>query len=143
MAQKITREAVAAHAIVHETLPVRLHNTTVDRTFELPPVLYKAVVGLFLGFLAIMTLGFGNPGLIIPMVIFTFFIVAGFGIPMIWTRLAPQTGSMPQSWQKFQREGIMTASGRTSARDATVQVVMLPVLVFLWGVVAVVIAALV
>ena len=46
-----------------------------------------------------------------------------------------------KSWSRFQAEGIQTAFGRTSAREATVQVLILPVLIFLWGIAAVVIAA--
>ena len=55
----------------------------------------------------------------------------------------PPNQSKPKTWARFQREGIMTAYGRTSARDATVQVLILPVLIFVWGVVMVTIAALV
>ena len=58
-----------------------------DRNFELPNGLYVATAGLYLGFLAVMAAGLGNPGLVIPMAIFAFFIVAGFGVPAIWTRL--------------------------------------------------------
>lgn len=143
MVEKLTREAIAEHAIVHDTLAGVGHNQPVDRTFELPAVLYKAVVGLFLGFVAIMAAGFGNPALILPLVLFAFVIVAGFALPAIWTGLAPHSGSHAKSWSRFQREGIMTGSGHASACDATVQVVMLPVLIFLWGIVALVIAALV
>lgn len=144
MVEKLTREAIAEHATIHAALPGVGHNQPpMDRTFELPAALYKAVVGLFLGFVAVMALGFGNPGLALPLVIFAFFIVAGFALPAIWTGLAPDSGSRPKSWSRFAREGIMTASGHASARDATVQVVMLPVLVFAWGVTSVVIAALV
>ena len=142
MAQLLTREEVAQQADIHAQVPTKAAHE-VDRTFELPTGLYATTVGLFLAYLGLMAVGFAHRELIIPMVIFAFFIVAGFGIPAIWTMLAPEARSKPKSWSRFQAEGIMTAYGRTSARDATVQVLILPVLIFLWGIAAVTIAALV
>lgn len=113
----------------------------VDRTFELPRALYATTVGCYLGFLAITATAFGNPGLIIPMVIFAFFILAGFAIPTIWTRLSPETKSRATNWGKFRSDGIMTHTGRLTARDATIQMLILPVLIVLWGLAVVMIAA--
>lgn len=141
MAQRIDRQQLASQADVHDE-PARAP-TTVDRTFELPAGLYIATVSLFLGFLALMAITFPNPELAIPMVIFAFFIVAGFGIPTIWATMRPENPDKPKSWSRFQAEGIMTGTGRTSASAATIQVLILPVLIFLWGVAAVWIAALV
>lgn len=113
----------------------------VDRTFELPRALYGTTVACYLGFLAITATAFSNPGLIIPMAIFAFFIVAGFGIPTIWTRLNPETKSRAKGWGKFQQEGIMTHTGRLAPRDAAIQMLILPVLIVLWGLAVVMIAA--
>lgn len=143
MAEQLTREQIAKAAEIRGAPPVRDRNDPVDRTFELPTGLYAATVALFLGFIGVMAIGFGNPEMAIPLVIFAFFIVAGFGIPAIWTRLAPGTKSKPIGWARFQQDGVQTAYGRTTARDATVQVLILPALIFLWGVIAVTIAALV
>ena len=93
--------------------------------------------------LAVTALGFSSPELIIPMVIFTFFIVAGFGVPAIWTRIAPEPADKALGWAKFKREGIATLTGRNTAGQATVQVLILPVLLLAWGVAVVTIAALV
>jgi len=142
MAEQLTREQIAEAARIHAA-PPRPRTDPVDRTFELPKGLYFVTVGLYLGFIAMLGTAFANPGMAIPVAIFALIIVAGFGVPTIWTRLAPQTRSKPQTWARFQQEGIMTAYGRTSGRDATVQVLILPVLIFLWGVIAVTIAALV
>ena len=87
--------------------------------------------------------GFANPEMVLPVAIFAVFVVAGFGVPAMWTRLAPGTRSRALSWERFRREGIITAYGPVSARDASVQVLILPVLIFLWGVFTVTIAALV
>lgn len=138
MSKSFSRTQIARQAVVHDALP---QHTAVDRSFELPRGFYLATVGLYLGFLAVMAAGLSTPGLILPMVIFAFSIVAGFALPLIWTRLAPVEGQRPpRSCASLAREGIVTATGRVAARDAAVQVLILPVLVFVWGLAAVTIA---
>lgn len=114
----------------------------VDRSFGLPAAVYGAMVGCYLGFLAIAAITFGNPALAIPLVIFAVAIIAGFGVPTLWTRLKDNPAA-PPSTGEFARDGIMTNTGRLSASEAAIQILTLPVLVVVWGVVAFVIAALV
>ncbi|WP_421990635.1 hypothetical protein [Qipengyuania sp.] len=140
MSKHFTRELVAQQAAIVES-PKVAHDA--DRSFELPKGLYFATVGLYLGFLAVMAAGLSTPGLIIPMAIFALFIVAGFGLPLIWTRLAPGHRARNMSWDKLESRGIATHTGRVTARDAAAQVLILPVLIFGWGVASVTIAALV
>ncbi|WP_338243858.1 hypothetical protein [Aurantiacibacter hainanensis] len=141
MVEQLTREKLAEQADIRIEAP-RVAAPT-DRTFELPTGLYVATVALFLGFITVLTVGFAHPEMNIPFAIFALFIVAGFGVPAIWTLLAPETKSRPRTWARFRQEGIMTAYGRTNARDATVQVLILPTLIFVWGLTCVLIAALV
>lgn len=141
MSKLITREQVAAHARVVDA-PER-QPTTVDRTFGLPVGLYGATGACYLGFLAILAVCFGNPGLIIPMAIFVLFIAAGFGLPAIWATMKPDTSSRSLTWGAFRRDGVTTATGRLPARDVAIQVLILPVLIVLWGIAVVTIAALV
>jgi len=143
MAEQLTREQISQTADIFAAPPTLARKTVVDRTFELPKGLYIATAGLYLGFIALLGVGFAHAEMIIPVAIFALFIVAGFGLPAVWTRLAPETASQSQTWARFKQNGIMTAYGRTSARDATVQVLILPVLIFVWGVIVVTIAALV
>ncbi|MFO6445549.1 hypothetical protein ACLBKU_00250 [Erythrobacter sp. NE805] len=121
--------------------PVR-HQVESDRNFGLPKALYGATVACYLGFLAVVGTAFASPTLAIPMAIFVFFIVAGFGVPAIWTRLAGNT-SEPATLGEFGLKGIMTATGRLTARDATIQMLILPVLLVGWGLTVAVIAAVV
>ena len=113
-----------------------------DRNFELPSSIFATTVAGYFGFLALMTAAFGNPGLIIPMAIFAFFIVAGFGVPAIWVRLKDNQ-SEPLTLGQFETHGIMTNTGRLRPRDAAIQVLILPVLIVLWGCAIVTIAAIV
>ncbi|WP_066532337.1 hypothetical protein [Erythrobacter sp. CCH5-A1] len=124
-----------------EAAPVR-HQVEADRNFGLPTALYGATVGGYLGFLLVVGSAFANPVLAIPMAIFVVFIIAGFGVPAIWTRLAGNT-SAPQTLGEFEAKGIQTATGRLAAKDASIQVLILPVLLVVWGCAVAVIAAVV
>ena len=123
------------------------HQIEADRNFELPTGLFGATAGLYLAFIATMAAAFGNPVLIIPMVIFALVIVAAFGVPTIWVKfknngLEPNDTN-PKTIGKFQNSGIMTNTGHCAPRDAAVQVLILPVLIVLWGLAAAIIAALI
>lgn len=118
------------------------HQVDIDRNFELPSALFAATVGCYLAFLGVMLASFSAPMLAIPMVIFAAFIIAGFGVPAIWVRLK-DNGSLPMTLGRFKLEGIATHTGRCTARDASVQMLLLPVLVVLWGCAIAVIAAIV
>ncbi len=143
MAQKLNREAIAQHATLHDSLPALREAHVVDRSFEMPKGIYMTVVGCYLAFLAITGTAFANPGLIIPMAIFAFFIIAGFALPTVWVKLAPEAPAKAKSWARFQREGIRTLTRHNTADAATVQVLILPVLLVVWGLAVVTIAALV
>lgn len=114
----------------------------VDRSFGLPKELYIGTVASYLGFLAIMAVTFMNPVLIIPMVIFVGFVVAGFGVPAVFTRLKGND-SKAKTWGQFGNEGIMTNTGKCAPRDAAVQVLILPVLLVFWGLAAATVAVIV
>lgn len=142
MAERLTREFVAEKAIIHSEATLRAP-TTVDRNFELPAALYLGTAGCYLAFLAVMAVGFGNPHLILPMAIFVTFIVMAFAVPAMWMRMKPDHAQHLTSWSRFRRDGIMTAFGHSSASGATIQVLILPVLILAWGFAVVAIAALV
>ncbi|HSF11770.1 MAG TPA: hypothetical protein VLA50_02260 [Erythrobacter sp.] len=127
--------------VVQQPAHVR-HQVEADRNFGLPTALYGATVGCYLAFLLIVGSAFANPVLAIPMAIFVLFIVAAFGVPAVWTRLAGNT-STPQTLGEFETRGIMTSTGRLAPKDATIQVLILPVLLVVWGLAVAVIAAIV
>ena len=142
MAERITRQLVAEQAIVREEPELRLP-TTVDRNFELPAALYGLTAAGYLGFVGLTALAFGNPKLILPFAIIAVFIAMFFGVNAMWMRMKPDHPQRLTSWARFQRDGIMTAYGRSTAGAAAVQVLILPALIFLWGLAVVTIAALV
>lgn len=138
MTSQITREQVAAKATIHGEAHAP---TSVQRTFELPVGLYVLTVGAYLGFLAIMALGFGAPRLAIPMVIFTVSIVMGFGVPLMWVRMKPDNAARQLDWGRFAARGIQTFTGPIKAGEAAAQVLVLPVLILFWGIVVTSMAA--
>lgn len=139
MTEFTTREALAEVAEIKAAPYVR---SEIDRSFELPVGLYAATVALYLGFIGIMALSFMNPELVLPMVIFALFIVAGFGTPMLWARMKPEQSRQAMTYGTFRHRGIQTATGYLASDAAAVQVLILPVLIFCWGLAIAVIAAL-
>ncbi len=140
MSKHFTREIVAEQAIVVEAPKPRVE---VDRTFEMPKALYGATVACYLGFVGIMAIGFSSPGLIIPMAIFAIFIVMGFAVPTIWTRLAPHNAKRTMSVRRLMDRGIATNTGMLKGNEAAIQMLILPVLIVMWGLTTIIIAALV
>jgi hypothetical protein len=133
-----TAETFADAGIVRKTAPFE---TKIGRSFDLPPVLHAATVGLYLAFLGVMAFAFQDRGLIIPMAIFVMYIVMAFGVPAMWVRMKPTHPSKALRWADFSRFGIDTYTGNLSAKDATGQVLMLPILILGWGLAIAVIAA--
>jgi len=140
MTRKLDRNEIAQIARFVEPAAVSSHPA---RTFELPPRLYALTIGAYVGFVAIMAAGFGTGELWIPLAICLIIIAMGFGTPALWTSLKPENAEAALRWSEFRRRGIVTATGLTSATDATVQVMILPALILLWGVAVVIITALV
>jgi hypothetical protein len=80
-----------------------------------------------------MFIGFKNPGMIIPIGIVVVLIGMFFAVPTLWMRMRPEHPDRLTSWSHFRQHGIVTAYGRCSAAAATIQVLILPVLVLVWG----------
>lgn len=113
-----------------------------NRTFGLPPVLHLATAALFLGFLAVLGLGFRAPEMIVPLAICFLIVGAFFIVPAQWVRMGPVNRDHSIGWREFKANGIATHTGRCDARSATILVLLLPALIFCWGVAVVTIAAL-
>ena len=103
-----------------------------DQTFELPSGLYIAMASLFAGFVGVLSLAFrGGHMAVVYGVIFAF-IAAFFAIPAMFPEMAP-SAKKSLSWTMFRMRGIQTATGRTSATEATALVLLLPFLIFCFG----------
>lgn len=129
---------------IARTDPIPNVRQDVDRSYELPTRLYAATVGLYFAFLTTLAIGIGGGremGITI-WICFTYIVMA-FGTPAMWARMRPVTPSRAMSWPQFVEKGIATFTGPMKARDATVQMLILPVLILLFGVAIVLMVAMV
>lgn len=145
MSKHLTREVIAGQAnvvavpaLVEAFLPAQ-----VDRSFELPTGLYVATAVCYLAFLAILATSFSSPGLIMPMAIIATLVAGFFAVPAAWTRMTPASAKRAMTSRQFSSGGIATLTGRLTAGEATVQMLILPVLIVLWALAVVTIAALI
>lgn len=138
MSERIATHELSQVATV-SSAPVQ---TKVDRNFGLPTGLFIATAGLYLVFLSTLTAMFGNAELIIPMAVMMGFVVIAFGLAGKWWTMKPDNDTAPLSWGQFSNRGIQTLSGPLNATEASVQVLLLPVLIVFWGLCIAVIAAL-
>lgn len=137
MSKHISTAELVQVAVVTDS-PVQ---TKVERNFGLPTGLYVGTVGAYLAFLGVMSTLFLTGELAIPMVIFAFYIVMVFGLPGVWQKMKPNNDTSPLSWGQFRNRGIVTETGPLTAREASVQVLILPVLILVWGLAIAVIVA--
>jgi len=144
MSKNLSREQIADHANVIEASGSDYRAPTeIIRNFELPKGLYMTTALCYLAFLGILATAFASPGLVLPMAACIFFLFVFFGISAIWTRMAPESRKEPMNWGQLRRRGIATNVGHLSGGEAAIQMLLLPVLIVMWALAVVTIAALI
>lgn len=143
----MTRRLDHSQLLVREEIvsapPLPSRQACDDHSFEIPTVLYVAMAGLFLGFVTVLTLGF-SAHMAVSYGVIVAFIAAFFGVPAIFVRAKPeQDRTRALRWYDFMDNGIATATGPSSGGEAAILMLLLPVLIFCFGVAVVAIAALV
>ncbi|HEV7288930.1 hypothetical protein [Sphingomonas sp.] len=126
---------------IHQTVfanAVAMPRTRGEHVFDLHPALHIGVFAGFFAYLGIMWAAFGEKGLAIPFVIFGVFLTAAFIVPGWWARVAPGEGRAP-SFADFVAQGLPTGSGHLGAGGATVQVMIMPAMLMIWGLIVAVI----
>jgi hypothetical protein len=113
-----------------------------DQTFEIPVGVYVAMGLMFAGFIAVLSFAFSDGHMAVGYGIIFTFLGAFFAVPALFPAMAPQS-SKALSWFDFRHRGIATATGSTSAREATILVLILPFLILCFGIAVAVIAQLV
>ena len=99
---------------------------------------------MFAGFVAVLGFAFRGGHMAVVMGVIFAFIAAFFAVPAIFPGAAAgRTQPKTLTWFEFSKRGIMTATGRSSARDATILILLLPFLILLFGIAIVTIAALI
>jgi hypothetical protein len=127
-----TRQTTEVLLARDEIVAAPAERACTDQSFELPSGLYVAMALLFAGFVGVLGVGFrGGHMAVVYGVIFAF-IAAFFAIPAMFPAMAPDRRKA-LSWAMFRMRGIETATGRSSAGEATVLVLLLPFLIFCFG----------
>jgi hypothetical protein len=140
MTTRLTTEVLLAR---DEIVAAPAQRACGDQSFELPGGIYVAMVLMFASFVAVLSLAFRGHMAVSFGVIFAF-LAAFFAVPSLFPRMKPQESrTRALSWSRFMQKGIRTATGRTSAKDATILVLLLPFLILSFSVAVATIAALV
>lgn len=113
-----------------EVVAAPVERACTDQTFELPGGLYVAMASFFTGFVAVLAMVLHGGHLAVAFGVIFAFITAYFAVPWMFPRTA---GKSALSWDEFRDRGIVTATGHTTAREAAVLVLLLPSLIFCFG----------
>ena len=140
----MTRRVSHADLLIREEIIAPpLPRACTDRGFELPTGIYVAMAAMFLGFVGVLSFAFRNPEMAVPFGVFVAFITAFFTVPGLWARMKPEDSrTQALDWSRFMAEGVATATGHTSGREAAVLALLLPFLILCWAIAVAVIAAL-
>jgi hypothetical protein len=139
MADRQMREQLLARG---EVVGGPAERACTDQSFELPSGIYVAMASMFALFIAVLAATFrGGHMAVVASVIFAF-IVAFFAIPAIFSATAiGKSETRALRWMEFRQSGIATATGHSSAREATILVLLLPFLILCFAIAIVSIAA--
>jgi hypothetical protein len=140
MTGRQTREQLL---VLNEIVAAPIKRACDDQTFEVPTAIYVAMATMFAGFVAVLGLAFRGGHLPVVYGVIFAFIIAFFAVPALFPRQAPKQGrNTALSMFDFGHRGLATATGRTSARDATILMLLLPFLILCFGVAVATIASL-
>ena len=139
MADRQTKEQLFARG---EVVAAPGDRACMDQCFELPAGIYVAMISMFTGFIAVLGLAFRGGHMEVVVGVILAFIAAFFAIPTIFPAVAGDKSTKKAlSWFEFRTRGIQTATGHSTAREATVLVLLLPFLILCFGIAVVSIAA--
>jgi hypothetical protein len=127
-----------------EIVPAPAERACSDQSFEVPTGIYIAMASMFTGFIAVLGLAFRGGHMAVAVGVIFAFIAAFFAVPAAFPALgAGETKTSALSWFDFRDRGIATATGHSTAGEATTLILLLPFLILLFGIAVVTIALLV
>jgi hypothetical protein len=103
------------------------------RVFDLHPAVHLMLVGCYAAFVGILLTAFMGPDLIVSAAIVILSVIALFGTPALWARVAPEDEAPKQSWAEFRTEGMDCYTGHVTAGEALAQILVLPCLLVALG----------
>jgi hypothetical protein len=108
--------------------PPALRRNRQDRSFDLHPAVHLMLAGLYMSFVALLSIAFMGQDLIIPFAINIIGVTSLFLVPGLWAKVAPDNGGRRPSWSEFMSEGVQTNTGYMASKEALAQIFILPVL---------------
>jgi hypothetical protein len=108
--------------------PPVLRRNRQDRAFDLHPGVHLMLAGLYMSFVALLSVAFMGQDLVIPFAINIIGVTSLFLVPGLWARVFPDNGGRRQSWSEFMAEGVQTNTGHLHTKEALAQIFILPVL---------------
>lgn len=111
-----------------------------ERVFDLHPAVHAMTIGAYLAFVGILCAAFMGPDLIVPAAIVVVSVFALFATPAFWARVAGDD-LRKQSWSEFLQEGVECCTGKLTAGQALAQILVLPGLILILGLVMAIINA--
>ena len=112
-----------------------------DQSFELPSAIYIAMGSMFVGFISVLAFAFRSNMAVSYGVIFAF-IAAFFAVPALFPRVTRGVVANKRlDWHTFRSNGIATATGHASGREATILILLLPFLILCFAIAVATIAA--
>jgi hypothetical protein len=95
---------------------------------DVPKIVGKMIVASFVALLATFAVTMaGSRESLFAIAICAVFLLMYFGVPTIFLRVEPKQGNQPD-FDSFIRNGLTTYTGHVSARDAVIQILIVPVL---------------
>ncbi len=138
MENRQTREQLVARG---EIVAAPVERACTDQTFELPAGIYVAMAALFAGFVGILGSAFRGGHMAVAYGVICAFIAAFFAVPALLPAMGARQSSHPSmSWFEFRDRGITTATGHSTAREATILVLLLPFLILCFAIAVVIIS---
>lgn len=108
--------------------PPVLRRNRQNRAFDLHPAVHLMLAGIYMSFVALLSVAFMGQDLVIPFAINIIGVTALFLVPGLWSRVFPDNGGRQQSWSEFMSEGVETYTGHLASKEALAQIFILPVL---------------
>lgn len=125
---------IARRTIIDTTTTHKPPMQLPTRHFDLPPLLHGATLALFLTYLGAMGATFAGDRMPIVLAICAISVIGMFVVPALFQLMGPRHVDRPMSLSAFARDGIDCLTGRLSAGQASVQVLIMPVLILAWGI---------
>jgi hypothetical protein len=108
--------------------PPALRRNRQERAFDLHPAVHLMLAGIYMSFVALLSVAFMGRDLVIPFAINIIGVISLFLVPGLWARVFPDTGGRRQSWSEFTSQGVETYTGHLATREALAQIFILPAL---------------